>query len=834
MWIWPLVWGAFAKDDGNGDHFGDNTVTTSSAWVAVLALFLSWTLHLQSQESTGLSQLPSGSTKATISGTVLDESGAVLPDVTVILLNTAAVRLQQSKTGPDGAFAFQNVAPGNYKVTTERAGFSADNQLVTVSSGRATASLSIRLKVAGPGQQITVTAEADSFRPEESSMATKTNIPLNEIPQGIGVANQTLIQSQQDIRFADAAENISGVNRDVLAAGSIGDALTIRGLPLGVFSNYYRDGFAFDGMVPSDNTNVDRVEVLKGPSSVLYGRAASGGIVNLITKEPLPVAHGEFSLQVDRYGSLRPTFDITGPIGTTDKLFYRVNGEFADYENFRDAFQDHRYFLAPALTWKPERATTFRLQFEYLHGRNTTDYGIPALGDRPAPVRISNFYGEPWQYSLLQNRVASVDISHTFAQRWTVRSRFRAALTNWDYLDVSTGFIESDNRTIARFSENAAYPLRFYDWQTDLTGVFKTGQIEHNVLIGFEYGKQRVVQDAIFGDAPPIDLYDPVPFSYTRPDNATLIANFFNPSSPDYFPIDGTTKLYTHGGYIQDQISLLPGLKVLAGARFEGFTQRYDEIIYDTHNRQDNIASLPRVGVTYQPIEPITFYASYSRSFSPTLAAQFTPGGLPFQPEHGHQYEAGVRTSEFHGRLSSTLSFYRIRASNLLITNPGNPLASIQIGEAESRGIEFDTSGRILPGWDATFYYAYNESNIVQDPVYPIGNIFQNAPRHSGGLWTVYEVQRGPLRGLSFGGGIRALSYRFVDPSNSVILPGYGRLDATAAYAFGPKRKDLKPFKLSVNLQNVTDRKYFESGNTPSVIFPGSPVNVWSRFEVRF
>jgi iron complex outermembrane receptor protein len=292
--------------------------------------------------------------------------------------------------------------------------------------------------------------------------------------------------------------------------------------------------------------------------------------------------------------------------------------------------------------------------------------------------------------------------------------------------------------------------------------------------------------------------------------------------------------LFTHGGYIQDQITLLPGLKVLAGARFEGFTQRYDETIYGTHNRQDNVAVLPRVGVTYQPVEPITLYASYSRSFSPTLAAQFTPGGEPFDPEHGHQYEAGVRTTEFHGRLSSTLSFYRIRASNLLITNPGNPLASIQIGAAESRGIEFDTSGRILPGWDVTFAYAFNQSNIVEDAVYPVGNVFQNAPRHSGSLWTVYELQRGPLHGLSFGGGVRALSYRFVDPANSVVLPGFGRLDAMASYVFGPLRKEEKLMKLSVNLQNLTDRKYFESGNTPNVIFPGSPVNVWSRFEVRF
>ena len=770
----------------------------------------------------------------TIKGRVVDQQGGVIQDATVILLNSAAVRLQQTKTDESGDFSLPNIRPGSYVVEVERAGFTRADTNINVAAGQGETQISVEMKVAGPGQQVTVTAELGSFRPDESSTATKTNVPLNEIPQGIGVVNQALIESQQDIRFADAAENISGVNRDLLAAGDVGNALTIRGLPLGVFSNYYRDSFAFDGMAPSDSTDVDRVEILKGPSSVLYGRAASGGIVTVITKEPLPVEHGVVSFQADRYGSVRPTFDITGPIGSSGKLLYRLNGEFSNATSFRDYYRDRRYFVAPAVTWKPTSSTTIRFMAEYLHANITNDYGIPAVGDRPAPVPISNFYGEPWQRGLFQSRVAGADVSHNFGTRWVVRSRFRAMLVNWDDLDVSTGFLESDGHTLARFSEDAHYPLRFYDWQTDLTGIFRTGKIEHNVLVGFEYGRQSVVQDAIFSDAPSIDLYNPVYFSLTRPDPTTLMNNFFNPASPDYFPLDGTSRLMTHGGYLQDQLTLLRGLKVMAGVRFEGFTQRYDEIVYGTHNRQSNVAVLPRIGATYQLNQFLSFYGSYSRSFSPTLAAQFTPGGQPFQPEFGHQYEVGVRTSELHGRLSSSLAFYRIRASNLLITNPGNPLASIQIGTTESKGIEVDTSGRILPGWDITFAYAYNEAGIVADSVYPVGNTFQNAPRHSGSIWTIYEIQHGPLLGFSFGGGIHALSYRYVDPADDVVLPGYGRVDAAASYVFGPSHRDEKRFKISVNIQNVTDRHYYEAGNTPTVIFPGSPINVRTELQYRF
>ena len=283
----------------------------------------------------------------TINGQVVDQSNGVLQDAAVILLNgSASVRLQQAKTGQDGTFAFQNVPPGDYLVEVQRTGFTQAERKVTLTAAQTLAPLTIQMTVAGPGQQVTVTAEVNSFQTDESSTATKMNIPLNEIPQGVGVANQALIQSQQDTYFADAANNISGVNRDVLLAGDVGNALTIRGLPLGIFSNYYRDGFAFDGMVPSDTTDVDRVEILKGPASVLYGRATSSGIVNLITKEPLPTTHVTFTLQGDRFGAVRPTFDITGPIGSSDKLFYRLNAELADTSTFRNYFHDRRYFLS--------------------------------------------------------------------------------------------------------------------------------------------------------------------------------------------------------------------------------------------------------------------------------------------------------------------------------------------------------------------------------------------------------------------------------------------------------------------------------------------------------
>ena len=225
---------------------------------------------------------------ASLTGQIVDQQGGVLQDATVILLSSTGIRLQQTKTAQNGEFVFPNLTSGEYMVEAQRSGFAQAQQRVALAVGQAASHVSIQMEIAGPGQQVTVTAEVSSFKTDALATATKMNIPLNEIPQGVGVVNQALIQSQQATHFADAAENISGVNRDVLLAGDVGNAITIRGLPLGIFSNYYRDGFVFDGMVPSDMTDVDRVEILKGPASVLYGRATSSGIVNLITKEQCP------------------------------------------------------------------------------------------------------------------------------------------------------------------------------------------------------------------------------------------------------------------------------------------------------------------------------------------------------------------------------------------------------------------------------------------------------------------------------------------------------------------------------------------------------------------
>ena len=216
-------------------------------------------------------------------------------------------------------------------------------------------------------------------------------------------------------------------------------------------------------------------------------------------------------------------------------------------------------FLAPALTWKPDgHHDSFLSRVSAC--KTTQTMAFRRLGDRPAPVPISNYYGEPWQCSAFQSRVGSVDVSHNLGQRWVVRSRFRATLANWDDLDASQEVLEPDNRTSARYYEDAHYPLRFYDWQTDLTGIFKTGKIEHNVPDWIRIRHAVRSCKMRFSAMPrPLICITQFYFSLTVQIPQRSMNNFFNPSSPDYFPIDGTTKLMTHGGYIQDQITLLPG-----------------------------------------------------------------------------------------------------------------------------------------------------------------------------------------------------------------------------------------------------------------------------------
>ncbi len=272
----------------------------------------------------------------------------------------------------------------------------------------------------------------------------------------------------------------------------------------------------------------------------------------------------------------------------------------------------------------------------------------------------------------------------------------------------------------------------------------------------------------------------------------------------------------------------MDNLKLLLGGRFDTVNQKQENLVSSTTSEQDDQAFSPRVGIVYQPIQPVSLYASYSRAFNPATPGTILASGAAAEPERGTQYEAGIKTEFLQGRLSSTLAFYELTRSNVLTPSPTDPFASVQTGEQRSRGVELDVAGEILPGWRVIASYAYTDAKITQDNRYDIGNRLVNVPKNSASLWTTYEVQKGGLQGLGFGVGLRYVGEREGDLENSFELPSYFRTDAAIFY----KRNN---FRAALNVNNLFDTEYFEAAqNGRAGVFPGAPLTVIGTIGFEF
>lgn len=659
--------------------------------------------------------------------------------------------------------------------------------------------------------ELVVTGQQDEYHVPDASTATKTDTPIRDIPASIQVIPQQVLRDQGVLRMQDALRNVSGVTN----ANAFGDRIgsfNARGFTMGRF----RDGFNNDANAARANTDtadIERIEVLKGPASILYGTAEPGGIINTVTKKPLFEPYSAVDVTIGSYSFYRPTLDISGPLNSSKTVAYRLNLAYENAGSFRDFVNSERIFVAPALSWKISPKTTLTLGGYYLHDTRPLDLGLVAIGNRPANLPFSRALFDPQRPGLeFDEKQGYIYLDHRFNENLSLRSAFRVstALEGRDSI-VAAGNVLSDNRTLPlRVSTNNQY-YETYTLQNDLIGKFKTGLIAHTVLLGLELAKQTGrfygFKNATGSD---IDIFNPV-YQFSFPSIQT--------SSPS------NQVVKTFGIYLQDQITLLDNVKLLIGGRFDSYKEK-DEDFSDgsiTNGNADKFT--PRIGIVYQPIQPISLYASYSKSFVPQVG--ISASHTAFRPESGKQYEVGVKGEFFQGRLSSTLAFYDITKSNVLTTDPNHQEFSIQVGEQHSQGVELDVVGKILPEWNIIASYAYTDAKITKDNTYTVGNRLDNVPFNTFSLWTTYRIQNGSLSGLGFGTGAFFVGNREGDLDNSFKLPSYTRVDAAIYYTRGN-------FKAALNLKNVFDIKYFEASTGRTSIAPGAPFTVLGTISWNF
>ena len=664
-------------------------------------------------------------------------------------------------------------------------------------------------------------APSGSYNVPDATTATKTPTPLRDIPQSIQVVPRQSWEAQGAINAIDALRSVGVIQ--AFNSPSNGDVFTIRGFQTtNILHNGLKDyvGGATTGQTQLND--IEQIEVLRGPASVLYGQGNPGGTINFITKQPLSEPYFAASMTVGSYSLYQPTLDISGPLNFDKTLLYRLNVSYFNTESFVDFFNSQRYLIAPVVSWQidPKTKVTFETEFRYQHQFPRT--GLPAVG-----TVLSNPNGKiPLSLNTLdvnaKNDTSSVllgyNFEHRFNDNWSWVNTFKVRFVGFLRDSANSVALQPNGRTLRRSEQtDIGGPGVDNEYALDnhLTGKFKIGGLQNELVAGFDLYRELNIFNRTMSQIGFIDLFNPV---YGQPVGAvTPTPNQNQKTINDDI-----------GLYVQDLVTLAPNLKLVLGGRGDFVENKVTNFLNASANRsQPDQAFSPRVGLVYQPIQPISLYASYSQSFSQNPGTTF--GGSLFKPSTGTQYEVGVKGDFLSGRLSSTLALYQLTLSNVLTPDPNRPTTTFQIqtGEQRSQGIELNVTGEILPGWNVIASYAYTDAQVTKDSnLSTIGNRLPNVPFNSASLWTTYTFSKSSLQGLGFGLGLFYVGERQGDLNNAFSVPSYLRTDAAVYY----QRDHLG---ITLNFKNLFNVQYF-TPRTIQLVYPEDPFTVQGTVSWKF
>ncbi len=712
--------------------------------------------------------------------------------------------VQVSITGTD--------APPEAQVGTD-----AGNLLLSVEPGTAGATDADEDAI-----QVIVTGEQDEdYNPSSASVGTGTDTPLLDIPASVQVIPEAVIEDQRAFDLLDVLRNAPGITTST-SPRDIFSGFTIRGFDTG--NTFLRNGVVDNdiGRTGLDLTNVERIEVLRGPASVLYGQIAPGGAVNIVTKRPLPFEYYDIEATYGSFNTYQGAVDLSGPLTEDGSVLYRLNASIYGSDTFIDEIGIDRYLVAPIITWNISDDTNLTFEAEYLNAQYPNERGLPIEGTiLPNPngdIPISTFLGEP-SFDRNDRRTLRLgyDFEHRFSEDWRLHNTFGFTWEENFQDSVGPLGLEDDLRTLNRIafvrSDFDAPNFSRNEYVATLTAIgnFETWGIDHELVIGTEY-RYQIGRSPVFTrrEIGTIDIFDPV---YNQP----------------LGPIIGENSSWREtasniGVYVQDQLTFSDQFILLVGGRFDFVNYDYEEEEFEFS--QNDTAFSPRIGLVYQPAENISLYGSFSQSFEQTLFAS-SVDNTPFEPQRGTQYEIGVKADWLDGALSTTLALYHLTRTNVVTDDLDNPGFSIQTGEQQSQGVELNVAGEILPGWNIIAGYAYTDASITEDSTFPVGNAIDNVPEHAASLWTTYILQEGDFEGLGFGLGLFYVGERPGDLDNTFTIPDYFRTDAAIYY-------QRNQFRAQLNFKNLFNTRYFESANGRNRIFPGAPFEVLATVGWEF
>lgn len=665
----------------------------------------------------------------------------------------------------------------------------------------------LALSAGAHAEDETMTVVGKRSQHEEVATATRTNTPAKLVPQAIDSVKASELTAFGQPTLSEALTGIPGVN----ASGDTRfDGVNIRGFSAS--NDFYLDGFRDDMQYTRDLGNTERVEVLKGPAAVLYGRGSTGGIVNRVSKKPQKGLESSVSAQVGSFDSRRLAADLNGEAG--EQVQVRLNLAQEDKDSFRNGVTSKRTLLAPSVNWEISDKLNWLLQYERNEHDRTPDRGIPGVNGRPADVPKEYVYSDT-RRDFIDDVAQSTRSRLTWDinDQWQLRQQLGYTSLDSQFDNTYVTSVKGDQVTRSRWQQDLKANSLISN--TEAEGQLQTGPVEHRLLVGFEQNWQertpKLYQNATA--IPAGNLYDPG--SLPTYDGAMKLSS------------DANHKVRGYGLYLQDQLSL-GDWHLLAGLRRDDFTvtSRRNDL-----NKEETVSvtSLsPRLGLVWNPIEEHAFYASYSKTFTPVGGELIgiTPGDKNnnLDPQHTRLYEGGVKSDWLDGRLATTLSIYRLEMYNKRSKDPLDPTKVILTGLQRTEGIELSARAQLTDELYLRGGIAIQDAEQVKADADLQGKRPMNVSRQNGELFAGYQSGKQGWFGET---GVTAVGDRFADNANTTTLPGYARFDARAGYRW-------QQWETQLSVENLTDHDYFVSATSASQIMPGTPRQLHLSAAYRF
>ena len=652
------------------------------------------------------------------------------------------------------------------------------------------------------GETLTVTADPNTtaeatngYQPLNTSTATLTNMPMLDIPQVVNTVSDKVLADQHATTLDEALYNVSNVVQTNTLGGTQ-DAFVRRGFGANRDGSIMTNGLRT--VLPrSFNAATERVEVLKGPASTLYGILDPGGLINVITKRPEKTFGGSLSATSSSFGGGTGQIDVTGPIDGT-RLAYRLTGEYQDEDYWRNFGNERSTFIAPSLTWFGDDATVTVL---YSHRDYKTPFDRGTIFDlntkKAVNVDRKTRFDEPFNVTDGQSDLAQLNAEYRLNSQWT--AKFDYSYSQDKYSDNQARVMAYDSKTgnlTRRVDATQGSTQRMHTTRADLQGNVDIAGFYNEILTGVSYENYDLLRTDMIRckNVKDFNIYHP---SYGSLGKCTTV------SASDS---DQTIKQESYSAYAQDALYLTDKWIAVAGMRYQYYTQYAGKgrpFNVNTDSRDDQWT--PKLGLVYKLTPAVSLFANYSQTFMPQSSIASYIGDLP--PETSNAYEIGAKFDLFDG-ITANIALFDIHKRNVLYTESvGDETVAKTAGRVRSQGVEVDLAGSLTENTNIIASYGYTDAKVLEDPDYA-GKPLPNVPRHTGSLFLTYDIHNAFAGNtLTLGGGGHGVSRRSATNGADYYLPGYFVADAFAAY----KMKLQYPVTLQVNVKNLFNKTYYTS-----------------------